>query len=401
MNKPDITPFNNLYPNLGTDPVPVEVMTSPEYFEIEREKIFKKSWLNVGRVDDIPERGDYMVKDLAILQTSLIIVNGQDGDIRALHNVCLHRGNQVASDCGNAVGFSCGYHGWTYDTTGDLAFCPDEEQFFNLKKSNLGLRAAHCEVWAGFIFINVAEQPEQSLEGYLGELGQQLKAFPFHEMEAITCVQAEINVNWKVSIDAFQEAYHVPVVHKNSAGDLVDAKHDPYMHVQSIRLHGLHRALTVPVDPNYNPESRPPAEALSFKLATALWLQEGSREQEFMPGTNLGKQRYCLFDINVLFPNLFIDVANGWFFTYHFWPVAVDKTLWQWRFYMFPPKNPAEAISHEYAKASLRDLLREDLSTLETTQKGLMSGVIQEVQFSDQEVALRHQYKVVDGLVKG
>jgi hypothetical protein len=79
----------------------------------------------------------------------------------------------------------------------------------------------------------------------------------------------------------------------------------------------------------------------------------------------------------------------------------VDKTLWQWRFYMFPPKNPAEAISHEYAKASLRDLLREDLSTLESTQQGLMSGVFKEVQLSDQEVAVRHQYKVVDDLVKG
>ncbi len=401
MNKPDVKPFTRQYPELGTAPVSTESMTSPEYFEIEREKIFKQSWLNVGRVDDIPGPGDYMVKDLAILQASLIIVRGSDGNIRALHNVCSHRGNKVAKGCGNAKGFSCGYHGWTFATDGELVFCPDEEQFFDLQKNDLALRAAHCDVWAGFIFINVAAQPSQPLEEYLGDLGQQLKDFPFDEMEAITLIEAEINVNWKVSIDAFQEAYHVPVVHKNSAGDLVDAVNDPYMHVPSVRLHGPHRALTVPMDPNYNPESRPPAEALSFKLATALWLQEGSQENKFLPGANLGNHDSWLFDINVLFPNLFIDVANGWFFTYHFWPIAVDKTLWQWRFYMFPPKNPAEAISHEYAKASLRDLLREDLSTLESTQQGLMSGVFKEVQLSDQEVAVRHQYKVVDDLVKG
>ena len=149
MNAPDITPFVHRYPDLGTAPVPVEVMTSPAYFELEREKIFKKSWLNVGRVDDIPERGDYMVKDLAIVQTSLIIVHGSDGRVRALHNVCSHRGNQVAKSCGNAKGFSCGFHGWTYDTTGALVFCPDEPQFFNLDKGKLGRVEVNQGVPAG------------------------------------------------------------------------------------------------------------------------------------------------------------------------------------------------------------------------------------------------------------
>ncbi|WP_448509542.1 RHO alpha subunit C-terminal catalytic domain-containing protein, partial [Immundisolibacter sp.] len=84
-----------------------------------------------------------------------------------------------------------------------------------------------------------------------------------------------------------------------------------------------------------------------------------------------------------------------------FWPVAVDRTQWEYNFYMLPPKNAGERISREYSKLYLRDLLREDLSTVETTQAGLASGAIEHMILSDQEVAVRHQYKVVDDMVSG
>ena len=96
MNAPNDRPFVRQYPELGTGPLPIEPMVSPDYFELERERIFKKTWLNVGRVEDIPRNGDYIVKEIAILQTTLIVVRGDDGVIRAFHNVCRHRGNQVA-----------------------------------------------------------------------------------------------------------------------------------------------------------------------------------------------------------------------------------------------------------------------------------------------------------------
>jgi len=108
-----------------------------------------------------------------------------------------------------------------------------------------------------------------------------------------------------------------------------------------------------------------------------------------------------LFDINVCFPNFFVDVSSSWFFTYHFWPVAVDRTAWEYNFYMLPPKNAGERISREFSKLYLRDLLREDLSTVESTQAGLNSGTIEHIILSDQEVAVRHQYKVVDDMVNG
>ncbi|TMA51497.1 MAG: Rieske 2Fe-2S domain-containing protein, partial [Deltaproteobacteria bacterium] len=92
------TRWHDKYPQLGTDPVPAAVFTSAEQFEREREQIFRKVWLNVGRVEQIPHPGDYLVKDLAVCNTSVLVVRGKDGTVKAFHNMCSHRGNKIAWD---------------------------------------------------------------------------------------------------------------------------------------------------------------------------------------------------------------------------------------------------------------------------------------------------------------
>src|SRR5262249_41942576 len=144
------------YPELGTDPVPIEPCLSQDYFERERDQIFRRVWLKVGRDDEIPEPGDYFVKDVAMTNSSLLVVRGKDGTVRSFHNVCTHRANKVVRDCrGHSNGFVCGFHGWSYSLTGDLTHVPDEDQFFDLKKSDCGLTAIATEVWEGFIFVNL------------------------------------------------------------------------------------------------------------------------------------------------------------------------------------------------------------------------------------------------------
>src|SRR5271169_5456522 len=90
------------YPDMGDGPVSIEPCVSPAYFELEREKLFPHVWLNVGRVEEIPQPGDYVVKDLYAAQASVIVIRGKDQKIRAFHNMCSHRGNQVLwHECGN------------------------------------------------------------------------------------------------------------------------------------------------------------------------------------------------------------------------------------------------------------------------------------------------------------
>ena len=393
---PQRHPYALQYAELGTGPVPVAPVISAEYFELEREHVFSKVWLNVGRDEDLPGPGAYLVKDIAILRASLIVVRGDDGVVRAFHNVCRHRGNQLAEGCGKTRGFSCGFHGWTYDTAGALVSVPDEQQFFGLERSRLGLVPVRCETFAGFVFITVDEQAPPLAE-WLGDMGRQISDFPFADMRRMHRLEADVNCNWKVFIDAFQESYHGRFVHKLTAAAAGGNDDDPYAHLMSVRLMGPHRSASVPFNPGYQPS---PAEALSFKYAQSLWLHDGSAGAQRVAGANPAGHPNWLFDINVIFPNFFVDVAGGWFFTYHFWPVAVDRTHWEYSFYMLPPQDPGERISREYSKIYLRDVLREDLSTVERTQAGLSSGALGEMLFSDQEVALRHQYRVIDDMIR-
>ncbi|MBI3329351.1 MAG: aromatic ring-hydroxylating dioxygenase subunit alpha [Nitrospinae bacterium] len=145
------------YPQLGTDPVPAEPCISPAYFDLERERVFRRVWLNVGRVDEIPKAGDYVVRDLAVCNASILVMRGEDGMIRGFHNVCSHRGNKLVWDeKGSCRGYlTCNFHSWAYDGKGHLKWVPDEENFFGLQKREHGLTPVATDIWEGFIFINM------------------------------------------------------------------------------------------------------------------------------------------------------------------------------------------------------------------------------------------------------
>jgi phenylpropionate dioxygenase-like ring-hydroxylating dioxygenase large terminal subunit len=100
------------YPKLGTGPISAESCVSAEYFELERERIFRRSWLNVGAVWEIPGPGDYFVRDLAVCNVSILVMRGRDKEVRAFYNVCSHRGNKlVANARGTCRGYlTCNFH---------------------------------------------------------------------------------------------------------------------------------------------------------------------------------------------------------------------------------------------------------------------------------------------------
>ena len=108
---------------------------SPEHYELEREAIFKRTWLNVGRIEQLPRTGSYFTKELVAAGTSVIVVKGGDGTVRAFHNICRHRGNKLVwqdfpreETSGTCRQFTCKYHGWRYDLEGALTFVQQEER---------------------------------------------------------------------------------------------------------------------------------------------------------------------------------------------------------------------------------------------------------------------------------
>jgi len=394
MNAPE-RPYTQQHPELGTGPISTEPNISPEYYQREQEQLFKKCWLNVGHLQEVPKKGDYMVWDLEVLNASVLIVHGKDDQIRAFHNACTHRGNKVAQGRGNSKGFACGFHGWTFNTEGDLAFVPDETQFFDLDKQCLGLKEINCDVWNGAIFINMMEQPRETLADWMSDYDDTLGKFPFEEMELMGCWSADVGVSWKVFVDAFQESYHVGFVHARSVPDGFATKENPYCRVPGFRLYDYHRAATCPANPKHNLW---PSEDVAMKQGM-MSLTGGGVTAETYPGTNPQAIPDFGFDINVIFPNFFQDVSNGWFFSYNFWPTAHNRTLWQVKLFTLKPKPPADLVAAELTKIVLRDAIREDLNTMESTQQGLDSKAIDTVMLSDQELACRHQYAVVENFM--
>lgn len=111
------------------------------------------------------------------------------------------------------------------------------------------------------------------------------------------------------------------------------------------------------------------------------------------------KKTNWLFDINAIFPNFILDLSQGSYWTYHFGPIGVDRTLWEVKLYMNQATNAGERISQEFNRVLLRDTLREDLSTLENIQRNLTSGALTHLRLSDQELAVRHAYQVIEDMV--
>jgi len=222
--KPPEGSWTQHYPELGTDPVSYDDSTSPEIYELEREAIFRRTWLNLGRVEQLKRKGSYFTKEMDAAGTSIIVVRGMDDEVRAFHNICRHRGNKLVwkdypreETSGVCRQFQCKYHAWRYDLEGNCAFVQQEDEFFDLDKADYGLASVRCEVWEGWIFVNFDESDTTPLREYLGELAWGLEGYPFHKLTQVHKYRAEIGANWKLFIDSFAEFYHAPILHQKQA----------------------------------------------------------------------------------------------------------------------------------------------------------------------------------------
>ena len=375
-------------PPWDTGPVPSEPFRSKEQFEMEREKIFKRVWLNVARSWEIPNVGDYVVKNIKILGASIIIVRGKDGKIRGFHNTCCHRGNKIFDPYkhamrGNRKYMSCVFHGWTYNLEGQLVEVPDEAEFYNFDKANCNLMPVHTDDWRGHIFINVSEQPEQTLEEWMGEFGPEVAPYPFEDFELAAQWEADVQCNYKVFIDAFQETYHVSFIHANSFTGEVDPD-DPYFHMKYMHFFGPHKVLAVPGRGSPDTEVRTHAIRQDEKVKTGL---------------NLDGVVDWGFDIDIIFPNYFLNMFDNQYFTHNFWPIDVDKTHWETRLYLPKADNASHLFALEKEKVLLRDAIQQDLSTNEATQESLMTGAMKSLYFSRQESGPRHHYYITEKMI--
>ena len=186
----------------------------------ERERIWFGGWICIGRAEEIPEPGDYLVRDLA--GESIFVTRNRSGEIRGFYNVCAHRGTKLLDETGAACGhvskvIKCPYHAWSYDLDGRLVGTPNVDEDEGFQRSSYPLHAIGAQAYAGFLFVNLAEQGERRpLFESLREGTESITNFERYRMDELRVgvrIVYEVAANWKIVVENFNECLHCPTIH--------------------------------------------------------------------------------------------------------------------------------------------------------------------------------------------
>lgn len=214
-------------PDIGTDPVPAGNYTDPEFFRREMAKVWGKCWQVACREEDIPNVGDYVVYDMA--GKSHLIVRTAPGVIKALQNVCLHRGRKLASADGCQKKFRCMFHGFEWNIDGSFRKNPFEWDFPQLKEKDMSLPEARVGLWGGFVFVSF-DKNAPALEKIIAPIPEHFAAYDLGNMYTAVYMRKKFPANWKAVAEAFMESHHSLTTHPQFKPYLADAnsKYDIY-----------------------------------------------------------------------------------------------------------------------------------------------------------------------------
>lgn len=270
--------------------LPPEAYTAADVFEAEIRQIFRRDWICVARVDQIPQPGDYRCVEL--VDQPIVVARARDGMIHAFSRICLHRAMPVAEGCGNATRFVCPYHNWTYELDGRLRSAPMMEGAEEFEPSGCRLPALAVEVWQGFVFVN-ADPDCSPLAPRLEGLARHLEGYGFDELVVAETLTFDSPWNWKILVENFMEAYH---------------------HI------GTHRQTFEPVYPAR--ASR--VEPNSGEPWSLLRMPGHPHEDELPPLPGLSSQQRCELLAMCVFPTLLFAASASMAAWYELSPTAHD-----------------------------------------------------------------------------
>jgi len=223
-------------------PIPAAVNHSQAFLEHERKTVFMREWICIGRADEISNHGDFVTHDIA--GVPILVVRQKNNQIDAFVNACAHRFACLVPDHkGSSKKFTCRYHAWSYDCSGQLIRAPYMEMKDGFDVSNHQLRSLHCDVWEGFVYVTMAENPATKLSEVLAPLTDQVVGrFDMNCYQTVIRETMRWDANWKNLIENFTESYHVPIAHGKTF-----AKHkkplEDYVCGEDSDYYGYHRAV--------------------------------------------------------------------------------------------------------------------------------------------------------------
>jgi len=339
---------------------------STALLELEKEHVFRNHWQIVGHVSDLPDPGDYLTMD--VVGERALVVRGKDGEIRAFHNMCRHRGSRVVADdkgsCKNAL--VCPFHGWVYNLDGTLRGAARPRSFPELDKTAFGLKPLALEIWMGFVFIRFRDSEQPSVAELMRPMEEEVAHYGIADMVPSNGVWTQTTpVNWKSVRDVDNEGYHVPMAHP-ALQDLYGATYfdEPF-------VNGVSRSFAT-----YNPHAGRRWSVRNYvKVAPEpTHLPEALRKAWIYYG---------------LFPNAVIAVMPESVQFYQEFPLSTGETLLRGATYRYRDETRQQAAARYLAQRIDRDTMAEDVQLSVWSNESMLSDAFQGFYLSDLEFGVR------------
>jgi len=344
--------------------LPAWIYHDPDFFEREKQTVFRSSWQVVCHLNDIPNTGDY--HSLDFLGQPLVVISGDDGQPRSFFNVCRHRASRLLDGskghCGRRI--TCPYHAWTYALDGRLVGVPHRSSFPGLDVTRHGLVPIEHEVFMGFIFVRLAPglpSVREMAAPYIDELA------PYRMEELVPQGRMTLRaraVNWKNVGDNYSDGMHIAVAHPGLTrlfGDGYGIEAQPWIDKMWGRLRDVHSS-------NWS-------ERLYQKLLPKV--------------DHLPPERQRLWTYFKLWPNVAFDIYPDQIDFMQFLPVSPTETLIREIAYVHPD-NRREMRATRYLNWRInRRVNIEDKKLIERVQEGMGSMGYTVGPLSNGEVCLR------------
>ncbi len=202
-------------PDWDRSGLPAWSYTNPELLEAEKDLLFRRHWQLACHINDIPNAGDYIATD--ICGERGLVIRGRDGEVRAFHNLCRHRGSRVVADqkgtCKSAI--ICPFHGWAYNLDGTLRGAAQPRSLPDLDRVTYGLKPIEMDIWNGFVFIRFKPGPQPLISEVLARFDAEVAQYNLSALQpdGAGFWSEKVDANWKCVRDVDNEGYHVPMAH--------------------------------------------------------------------------------------------------------------------------------------------------------------------------------------------
>ena len=318
--------------------LPKHYYTAPEVFAAETERIFYRSWIFVGLLEDLSKAGDYVTCSVA--DQDLLVIRGRDGSLRAFYNVCQHRAHQLAAGRGNMRRIVCPYHAWSYDLDGRLAYARNSESVPGFDASAICLTPVRVEAFCHLVFVNLdpgAPPLGEETEGLEAEVRG--AAPNIDDVRLADRAEKVIAANWKVVIENFSECYHCTVAHPSFTQGVVDPES---YRITPYRGYQRHTCRAQPAETaQYDFDRQASPHASTFYS----WYVWPLAALQVYPGGAVNSFRWQPLDVGRT------RVVNDWFFP------------------ELPPSAAERKLVHQHRTTTFP----EDFPLVEAVQSGLMS----------------------------